>query len=70
MNTKGVFRTAALKFAQEYDTAIHFAHRYIPILNARKELLHFVQLMIVRGKERACVRFRILVNVLHNGPSD
>ena len=68
MYTERVLRTARLQFAQKHHAVVHLAHRDVPVLDAREEALHFVELVIVRGEKRASVRPRVLVDIFHDGP--
>ena len=70
MNTEGVFAATALQFAQEDDFVIYLLHRNVVVLNTLEAFLHLVQLMVVRGKQGACLRLWMLVYMLHNRPGD
>ena len=61
VDTERVFRTTAHQFAQKNDSIVHFLHTDIPILYAGEKFLHLVELMIVRGEERASVAARVFV---------
>ena len=70
MNTERMFAAATFQFAQKNLFIIYLLHRYIVILDALERFLHLVQLMIMSGKQRTCLGFRMLVNMLHNSPSN
>ena len=70
MNTERMFAAATFQFAQKNHFIIYLLHRYIVILDALERFLHLVQLMIMSGKQRTCLGFRMLVNMLHNSPSN
>ena len=68
MNTERVLAAAGHKFSEEYHPAILFMHRYIEIPDARETLFHFVQFVIVCGKQGACPD--PFVCILHHGAGD
>ena len=70
VDAEGVLRTTALQFAQEDHLAVHLTHGHVPVLDARKVFLHLVEFVVVRSEERAGMRLRIFVDVLHDGPGD
>ena len=70
MDTEGMLAAAALQFAQENDLIVDFLHRYIIVLDALEGFLHFVQFMVVRGKERTRLGMRMFVDILHDGPGN
>ncbi len=70
MNTEGVLTATPLQLTQENDLVIYLLDRHIVILDAPETFLHLVQFMVVRGKERARFRFRMLMDVLHDCPGD
>ena len=68
MNTKRVFRTASLKFSDEDNLTVYLPHRHVIVLHPTEILLHFVQFVIVGGKESACAGTLRLVQILHYRP--
>ena len=68
MNTERVFAATPFQFTQENDFIIDFLHRHIIVLDAFEGLLHFIQFVIVRGKQRTGLGTRMFVDVFHNGP--
>ena len=70
MDTEGVLTASRLQLAQEDNLAIHLLHAHIEILDARKVLLHLVELMIVGSEEGASLRLLVLMQILHDGPGD
>ena len=68
MDTKGMLRATTLQLAEEDDFAIDLLHRDVVILDTGEVLLHLIQFMIVRSKERARMTFGILVQIFHDGP--
>ena len=65
---EGMLRSAALERAQKNHPAVFFDYRHIPVLDARKERFHFIELVVVGGEERAGVGGGVFVYVLHDGP--
>ena len=70
MNTERVLRSAAHQLAQEDNLAVKLLHRHIVVLYTLEVFLHLVQLVIVSGEERARLRLRVLVKILHDSPGD
>ena len=70
VDTEGVLASAPFQLTQEDDFLVHFAHRHVIVLHAGIQLLHLVQLMVMRGEERPCPPFFIFMDVFHDSPRD
>ena len=70
VDTEGVLASSPFQLTQEDDFLIHFAHRHVIVLHAGIQLLHLVQLMVMRGEERPCPPFFIFMDVFHDSPRD
>ena len=68
MYAEAVFRPAAFELSEEDDLPINLLHAHIEVLDAGEALLHLVQLMVVRGKERAGMAAVAFVDVLDDSP--
>ena len=63
-----MLRATTLQTPQENHLAVDLAHGDIVVLYALEVLLHLVQFVVVSGKECACLRLRLLVQMFDNGP--
>ena len=70
MDTERVFRAAAHQLTKEDHLVVHLLHTHIIVLDPREVLLHFVQLMVVRGKQCTGLCFGMFMQILHNGPGN
>ena len=70
VDAERMLRAAALQLAQKDHASLDLAHRYIPVFDAGEEFLHFVQFVVMRGKEGAGMRLGIFVQIFHNGPGN
>ena len=70
MYAEAVFATSASQFAQEHDLAVDLFDGNVEVDYAVERTLHFVQFVIVSGKQRFRADAGRLVDVLDNGPCD
>ena len=68
MDTERVLRATLLQLTQEDDLAVDLLYRDVVVLDALEALLHLVQLMVMRGEERARLSLGMLVQVFDDGP--
>ena len=70
MDTERVLTASRFQFTQEDYLSVHLSHTHIEVLDARKVLLHLVELMIVGSKERTCLRLLMFVQIFHDSPGN
>ena len=70
MDTEGVFASSTFQLTEENHFIVHFLHRHIVVLDTLEGFLHLVQFMIMGGKQGACFRFRMFVDILYDGPGN
>ena len=68
MDTKGMLAPTLFQLAQEDDLTFDLLDRDVVVLDTREVLLHLVQLVIVRGKERTGPSLGLLVQIFYDGP--
>ena len=70
MDTERVFRPSEHELAQEDDLAVDLPDRHVVVLDPFVKLLHFVELVVVRGEERFGAGRRVAVDVFDHRPRD
>ena len=61
--------TTLAKLSEEDNLVVYLLNRDVVVLHPWVNLLKLVKLVVVGGKECLCL-LPVLVDVLHNGPSD
>ena len=69
MDTETVGNTTLAKLSEEDNLVLHLLNRDVVVLHPRIDLLKLVELVVVGGKQGLCL-LPVLVDVLHNGPSN
>ena len=70
MDTKGMFASSTFQLSHENHLAVNLLDRHVVVLDAFMGLLHLVQFVVMGGKERSGMGFRMIMDILHDGPGD
>jgi len=70
LDTERVVRTSFNQLAQKNNFVCDFFYRYIIVFYFFKRMLHFVQFVIMGGKERFGMIFRMFVQIFDDRPGN
>ena len=68
MDSEAVFASAFHQFADENHFAVYFFDRHVVVDNAFERFFHFVQFVVVGGKQRLGAKQLSICDILNNGP--